>query len=65
MSAAPDAKSQVRDVLDRLPDDCSIEDIQYHLYVAEKLRRRIEQADAGHAVPHTEAEKRLDKWLMK
>lgn len=65
MSAAPNAKAQVRQVLDRLPDDCSLEDVQYHLYVAEKLRRRIAQADAGQAVPHSEAEKRLDKWLIK
>lgn len=65
MSLASDAKSQVRDVLDRLPDDCSIEDVQYHLYVVEKIRRRIEQADAGRAVPHSEAEKRLEKWLIK
>ncbi len=65
MSLAHDAKSQVRDVLDRLPDNCSIEDVQYHLYVVEKIRRRIEQADAGQAIPHTEAEKRLEKWLIK
>ena len=65
MSAAPNAKAQVRQVLDRLPDDCSLEDVQYHLYVAEKLRRRIAQASAGQTVPHAEAEKRLDKWLIK
>ncbi|RJP33994.1 MAG: hypothetical protein C4547_11465 [Phycisphaerales bacterium] len=63
MSAVPDAKTQVREVLDRLPDDCSLEDVQYHLYVADKLRRRIAQADAGQAVPHAEAEKRLEEWL--
>jgi hypothetical protein len=65
MSGAQNAKSQVRDVLDRLPDDCSIEDIQYQLNVAEKLGRRIEQADAGQAVPQAEAEKRLEKRLIK
>lgn len=65
MSATPDAKAQVRQVLDLLPDDCSLEDVQYHLYVAEKLRRRMAQADAGQAVPHREAEERLDKWLIK
>ena len=65
MSVSPDAKSQVREVLDRLPDDCSIEDIQYQLYVAEKIRHRIAQADAGQTVPHSEAEKRLAKWLIK
>lgn len=65
MSVRPDAKSQVREVLDRLPDDCTIEDVQYHLYVVQKLRRRIEQADAGHAVSHDEAEKQLGKWAGK
>lgn len=65
MSAVPNAKSQVREVLDRLPEDCTIEDVQYHLYVADKIRRRIEQADAGLAVPHVEAERRLKKWLIE
>ncbi|MBI5864409.1 MAG: hypothetical protein HZB38_07870 [Planctomycetes bacterium] len=64
MSVGPDAKTQVREVLDRLPDDCTIEDVQYHLYVADKIRRRIEQADAGLAVPHAEAETRLKKWTI-
>ncbi len=65
MSAAPNVKAQVREVLDRLPDDCSLEDVQYHLYVIEKLRRRIAQADSGQTVPHAEAEKRLEKWLIE
>lgn len=65
MSTANSPKSQAQVVLDRLPDDCTIEDVQYHLYVMEKIRRRIEQADAGQAVPHSEAEKRLEKWLIK
>jgi hypothetical protein len=39
--------------------------VQYHLYVADKIRRRIEQAEAGHAVPHAEAEQRREKWCIK
>ena len=65
MNTNLDAKSQTRELLDRLPDNCTIEDVQYHLYVAEKIRRRLEQSDAGLAVPHAEAEKRLEKWLIK
>ena len=65
MNASPNAKSQAQVVLDSLPDDCTIEDVQYHLYVAEKIRRRVEQADAGQAVPHSEAEKQLEQWLIK
>jgi len=65
MSAVADTKSQVREVLERLPDDCSLEVVQYHLYVGDNLRRRIAQADADQAVSHAEAKKRLEKWLIK
>ena len=58
-------KDEVLDAIQRMPDDCTLEDIQYHLYVAEKLRRRIAQADAGEAVPHAEAQRRLEKWIIK
>jgi len=65
MDTELDAKTQTRELLNRLPDNCTIEDVQYHLYVAEKIRRRLVQSDAGMAVPHQEAEKRLEKWLIK
>jgi hypothetical protein len=39
------AKEQVQKVLEQLPDDCSVEDVQYQLYVLERLRRRVEMAD--------------------
>jgi hypothetical protein len=32
------AKEEVQLLLSKLPDDCSLEDIQYHLYVIEKVR---------------------------
>jgi hypothetical protein len=41
------AKEQVQKVLEQLPDDCSVEDVQYQLYVLERLRRRVEMADRG------------------
>ena len=31
------AKATVRELLDRLPDDCSLDDILYHLYVVQKV----------------------------
>jgi len=39
------AKSEVEKLMQTLPDDCSIEDIQYHLYVVEKIKRGIERAE--------------------
>lgn len=59
------AKQQAEDVLKTLPADCSMEQIQYHLYVADKIRRRLETADDQTAILHDEVKKRLDKWLIK
>ena len=53
-------KQDVRDLLDQLPDDSTIEDIQYHLYVLEKIHRG--QEDRAGPTPlnnHT----RSDKWI--
>lgn len=58
-------KSEVTSLLAQLPDDCSIEDVQYHLYVLEKIRRGLAAIDANGALSQQEAEKRLEKWLIK
>ncbi len=39
------AKEEVEQLLKKLPDDCTLEDIHYHLYVIEKVRRGIERAE--------------------
>ena len=58
-------KQQVERVLKDLPDDCTLEDVQYHLFVMERIRSRLEIADRGEFVPHDEVEKRLAKWLTE
>jgi hypothetical protein len=59
------AKEEVESLLDKLPDDCSLEDIQYHLYVMEKVRNGLEAADSLGSISQEEAEERLGKWLIK
>jgi hypothetical protein len=59
------AKDEVAALLRKLPDDCSLEDIQYHLYVLEKVRRGLEVADTQGGVSQEEAESRLGKWLTQ
>jgi hypothetical protein len=53
------AKSEVESLLRKLPDDCTLEDIQYHLYVMEKIRRGIELADSQCTLTQEEVEGRL------
>ena len=53
------AKEQVHALLSKMPDDCSLEDIQYHLYVIEKVRNGLETADTEGSIPQEEVEQRL------
>ena len=59
------AKEEVEEMLGKLPNDCSLEDIQYHLYVLEKVRNGIEAAETEGTIPQEEAEARLRKWLTE
>jgi hypothetical protein len=59
------AKEQAAEVLRRLPDDVSMEDIQYHLYVQEKIRKGQESIAAGQSLNSAQARMRLGKWLEK
>lgn len=58
------AKEEVEQLLGRLPTDGSLEDIQYHLYVLEKVRNGLEAAGTEGEVSQDDAEERLSKWLM-
>jgi len=58
------AKHEVQLLLKKLPDDCSLEDIQYHLYVLEKVRHGLDAAKSQ-TVSQEEAESRLSKWLSE
>jgi len=57
------AKQEVRTLLEKLPDNCSIEEIQYHLYVLEKVRTRLEDAREKGTISQEEVESRLSQWL--
>jgi hypothetical protein len=59
------AKEQVESLLHKLPDNCSLEDIQYHLYVLDKVRRGVDDARQQGAVSQEDAEKRLGQWLSE
>jgi predicted transcriptional regulator len=59
------AKEEVRKMLDRLPDDSSFEDIQYHIYVREKIEHGLEDLKAGRLLTQEEVERRMSKWLGK
>ena len=59
------AKAQVQQILENLPEDASLEDIQYHIYVRQKIQQGLDDVDAGRTVSHAEVQQRLAKWLTK
>lgn len=56
-------KSQAIDLIKNLPDQCSLEDIQYHLYVYEKVQRGLKTIEEGPLFSQEEAEKKVAEWL--
>ncbi|MDF2921111.1 MAG: hypothetical protein K0R57_25 [Paenibacillaceae bacterium] len=56
-------KDDVKQIIDNLPDDCSLEDIQYTLYVRKKIQQGQNDLNEGRIVTREEMEKRMSKWL--
>jgi hypothetical protein len=56
-------KDQVRKLLDELGDNVSLEEIQYHIYVRQKVEKGREEVDKGMTISHTEVEERMSRWL--
>ena len=59
------AKQDVESLLNRLPDNVSVEDIQYHLYVLDKVRRGLDDARVNGTLSQEEVESRFSKWLTE
>lgn len=56
-------KEEVKQIIDNLPDDCSLEDIQYSLYVRSKILKGLEDVKNGNFLTTEEMEKKFDKWF--
>lgn len=57
-------KEQVINLIKSLPDDCTLEEIQYHLYVREKVEQGIRAIEEGRVVSQEEAEQKVKEWVM-
>jgi len=64
MSVLPSAKQATLDLVERLNDDVSFEEIIYELYALEKIHRGMKDAEEGRVVSHEEAKQRLGRWLQ-
>lgn len=59
MSPVKEAAIQL---IQSLPEDCTMDDVCYHLYVRKKIEAGLAAAEAGDVVSQAEAESRLAAW---
>ncbi|MCH8988873.1 MAG: hypothetical protein IIA92_08710 [Chloroflexi bacterium] len=58
-------KQEVLELLEQLPEDASLEDIQYHIYVRQKVQKGLDAAGEGTVIAQEEVERRMARWLEK
>ena len=58
-------KDTVRAPLDRLPEDCTLDDVLYQLYVIQAVERGMADAEAGRTLSQEQVTEKLRrKWLQ-
>ena len=63
MGEITNIKAEAMRLIQSLSDDCTIEDIQYHLYVLAKLAASEARMKTEGTISHEDAKKRFAKWL--
>lgn len=59
------AKREALELIQQLPDNSSFEDIQYHLYVREKVEGGLRDLKNRRILSQKEVERRMKKWLKE
>ena len=54
-------KDNARKIIDGLPDDATLDDLMYELYVNEKIQRGLDAAEKGNVYSHEEIRKKFSK----
>ena len=55
----PSTKQLIREVVEKLPPETTVEEAMERLYLLAKIERGIAQADAGQTLSHEEVRARL------
>ena len=56
-------KDDVISLIKQLPEDATLDDIMYHLYVKQKILRGKEQIKEGKTYSHDQVKEMSKKWL--
>ncbi len=55
-------KKEAMDTLANLPDNADIDEIMYHLYVLDKIRKGREAVEQGHTISHDDLRREVEQW---
>ncbi len=58
-------KKIVLRLLDNLPDDCTLEDIQYHIHAIQKIQQGLQDIKDGNTYTQQQAEARLAEFIIE
>jgi len=58
-------KEIVQDLLRRIPDDASLQDIAHELEFIAAVRQGLSELNNGDSIPIEEVEKELPSWIIK
>ncbi|WP_017324467.1 hypothetical protein [Synechococcus sp. PCC 7336] len=53
------AKDVARRLIDRLPEQATLDDIMYELYIRQKIEAGLEAAEEGRTLSHEQVKQRL------
>jgi len=60
-------KEEIIELIKKLPENATIDDIMYHLYVKKKIIAGIEEIEQERVIPYEQvmenAKKRMEQWL--
>ena len=56
-------KDELISLIKRLPDDITLDDVMYHLYVRQKILRGLEATKQGKTCTHEQVKEQAQKWL--
>ena len=58
-------KQEVQEILDSLPEDATLDEIQYRIYVRQAIDRGLEDIEQGRTLTQEAVEQRMTRWIKK
>lgn len=61
---ATNGKHAALQIIQRMPDDATLEEIMYQLYFRQRVGRGLQELEEGKTISHAELKRSLVRWLQ-